>query len=111
MTEFTPGDRTVWWDNARAAELVNDYQLLFATNSTYEAYLFALICKTDNIARLLGSATTEQEALDLIEESAGQSLICLLSDNIASDCGAKIAFAAKSSEVDWFFWTGPIVNL
>lgn len=96
MTEFTPGDRTIWWDNSRAAELVKDYKLLFATTSTYEAYLFALICKTDGIATLPGAATTEQEALDLIEDSEGQNLICLLSDNIAADCGARIALKAKT---------------
>lgn len=95
MTKFTPGDRTIWWDNSRAVELAKDYRLLFATSSTYEAYLFAFMCKSDGIATLLGSATTEQEALDLIEESNHQNILCLLSDNIAADCGAKIALAAK----------------
>lgn len=97
MTEFTPGDKTVWWDNLKAAELVKDYQLLFASKSTYEAYLFALVCKGEGIAKLLGSASTEKEALDLIGHSAHIRIICLISDDISPDCGAKIASSAKNS--------------
>jgi DNA-binding NarL/FixJ family response regulator len=97
MTEFTPGDRTVWWDNLRTAELVKDYLLLFASKSTFEAYLFALVCKSEGIASLHGSASTEKEALDLIEDSGCKKLICFISDDISPDCGTKIALSAKAS--------------
>lgn len=96
MTDFIPNDPSIWWDNSKAAELVKEYKLLFATCSTYEAYLFSMLCKTDGLAELIGSATTMQEALDLIEESGEQKLICLLSDSIAPDCGVSISAAVKA---------------
>jgi DNA-binding NarL/FixJ family response regulator len=97
MTEFIPNDQTVWWDFTKAAELVNEYKLLFATSSTYEAYLFTVLCKTDGIAELIGSTTTKQEAFDLIEEVGDQKLICLMSDSIDPDCGAGLAAAVKAA--------------
>jgi DNA-binding NarL/FixJ family response regulator len=96
MADFIPNDPSICWDNFRAAELVKEYKLLFATSSIYEAYLFSLLCKTDRLAGLVGSATTVQEAIDLIEEAGEQKLICLLSDSIAPDCGASIASAVKA---------------
>jgi two-component system response regulator DevR len=93
MTDFIPNDPSIWWDNSKAAELVEEHRLLFATRSTYEAYLFSLLCKTDGLAELLGSATTTQEAVDLIDEAGEQKLICVLSDSIAPDCGEHIATA------------------
>jgi DNA-binding NarL/FixJ family response regulator len=97
MTDFIPDDPSIWWDNSKAAELVKEYKLLFATSSTYEAYLFSLLCKTDGLSMLVGSATTTQEAVDLIEEVGTQKLICLLSDSIACDCGGRIAAAIKKA--------------
>jgi len=99
MTDFSPNDRSVWWDNAKAAKAVKDYKLLFAASSTYEAYLFAFLCKSDGFTGLIGSATTVQEATDLIEESGTEKLICLLSDTIASDSGAGIAEVVKGANV------------
>jgi len=95
MTDFIPNDPSIWWDNSRLAELAKEYKILFATSSVYEAYLFAALCKTDDLTELIGSATTMHEALDLIEEAGNQKLICLLSDSIAPDCGASIAAAVK----------------
>jgi len=57
MTDFIPNDPSIWWDNSKAAELVKEHKLLFATSSTYEAYLLSLLCKTDGLGELLGSAT------------------------------------------------------
>jgi len=91
MTDFKPDDSGVWWSNQAAAALVGGYHLLFASANPYEAYLFALMCKNDGIAPLLGSATTEQEAIDLITPSSPHKLLCLLVDNIAPDCGVAIA--------------------
>lgn len=95
MTEFIPSDQTIWWNNSKAAQLISEYKLIFGTGSIYEAYLFSFICKADRVADLVGSATTIQEVLDLIEASEGRKLICLLTDNVAPDCGAAIAAAVK----------------
>ena len=100
MTEFIPSDSSIWWNSSKAAALVSGYHILFATASSYEAYLFALNCKTDAMSTLLGSATTEKEAFDLITESSGKKLICLLSDDIAPDCGASIALKARNENHD-----------
>jgi len=97
MTDFIPNDESIYWDNTKTAELVQEYKLLYATSSTYEAYLFSLLCKTDGLAELIGSATTTKEAIDLIDESGEQRLICLISDSIASDCGAGIASAVRAA--------------
>ena len=90
----------MWWDNSKGAELAQQYHLLFASSHTYEAYLFALICKTEGRAKLLGSATTEKEAIDLIKESGKERLLCLLSDDIAPDCGARVAELAAESNTE-----------
>ena len=67
----------------------------FAMASPYEAYLFALNCKTDAMSTLLGSATTDKEAFDLIIESSCKKLIYLLSDNIAPDCGTLLRLGQR----------------
>lgn len=97
MTEFISNDDTIWWDNSKAAQLVEGCKLIFATSNIYEAYLFAFICKTDGIGDLVGSATSSQEALDLIDEAGERKVICLLSDSVAPDCGAGIAEAVKAA--------------
>jgi DNA-binding NarL/FixJ family response regulator len=100
MTEFIPSDSSIWWNSSKAAALLSGYHILFATASTHEAYLFSVNCKTDGMLTLHGSATTEKEAFDLITESSGKKLICLLSDDIAPDCGASIALKTREKNHD-----------
>lgn len=97
MTEFTPNDQTIWWNKWKSAGLIRDYKLIYLTPSIHEAYLFAFICKSDGFSNFIGSATTTQEALDLIDDAGGEKLICLLSDSFASDCGYGISLAVQAA--------------
>jgi DNA-binding NarL/FixJ family response regulator len=97
VTEFVPSDITVRWSSQYAIKMLEGWKVLLATANTYEAFLFSYICKRDGIADLIGSATTEQEALDLVMEAGTQKLLGLVSDSIATDCGSKIAKAIQDA--------------
>ena len=100
MTEFRHDDPSIRWDNSQAAELVSEYDILYVSSRIYEAYLFALMCYSSGINRLLGSATTENEAIDLLQCSGQSKIICLVSDDITPDCGAEIARRVKETNAE-----------
>jgi DNA-binding NarL/FixJ family response regulator len=98
VTKFVPADDSVSWDIASVGELCNGYSLLFASGSSYEAYLFALISKLpESAGNLIGAATSVQEAVDLINEVGGAPLICLLSDSIGLVQASEISLHVQAS--------------
>ena len=77
IIESLPSNQSAWWTYNKIVELVQGYHLLLATGCTFEAFLFASICKQNNNISFIGYATTEKEALELIEESKKISFFAL----------------------------------
>ncbi len=100
MSLFAPSDDSVHWDLGRWTHLSSDFGIIFAASTAYEAYLFALLSHHIESLTLLGSATTEREALDLVVESAGRRLLCLVSDGVSNISGSSIASGVRSSNPD-----------
>ena len=97
MTLFTPSSTDLQLDPQRAIRLVKDYDIIFATGSTYEAYLTVVIHGLLKNYSLLGAGCTEREVEDLAETSRNPLLVVVI-DSINKDYGIQMITHIKQAK-------------
>ena len=97
MTPFNPLDSDIQWDIRRAIEASKGYSGIFGTNSSFEAYLFALAVKRSGGSQLLGTGCSEKEVEDLLDSAQGPVFLFLV-DRIARDCGVSLVRRLKNKQ-------------
>ena len=89
MAPFSQNDEEMQWETGPVVQLVKDFDIVFGTNSRYEAYLFCLLDKHVGRHGVLGAGCDEQEVEDLVI-SANRPLLLLLSDGLSKDAGVGL---------------------
>ncbi len=90
MPIFLPSRSDLAWDTQDIRNLLNDYEIVFGTGSTHEAYLAALINQLTSNYHLLGAGCTEKEVEDLVH-CASRPVLLVIVDSIANDSGVELA--------------------
>lgn len=94
MTLFTPGAQELQLDPQPTIQLVKDFDIIFGSGSTYEAYLTVVIHGLLRNYSLLGAGCSEREVEDLAFTSE-RPLIAVIVDSIAQDSGTRLINRVK----------------